>query len=185
MYEANVIAIKRIKDLLSWTAFVAGLQLVYYFIFNYNVAYALTNNETSKSSALGLGIPILAAVILLAYAYLNGKNIGKAYHPDMVRPKEGGPKMPKKLNKSQRNEYQATLRKITGSIEGMLIVSAVATAYWCIYLVMIRLDFELIKNASIYQILGYKYAGIILLIISTVLTIITTVSAIRLKKLNA
>lgn len=184
MHEEIISLITKIRNLLSTTTFISIVLLAYYFMFNYNIAAEIAAKDASKNTALGLAIPVLAAVIVFAYSHICKKNIVKSYKPVMVRPNEGGPKVPKKMNKSHRKEFHASLVKITGSIEGMLIVNTMTLAYWTVYILMNHITYDLFGNISYYVVMAYKYGGIVVLAVCTVLLIIATKYSIKLRKLS-
>jgi ADP-ribosylglycohydrolase len=167
MSEFKTSLILKTRIFLAITGVMALGSMCYYLMFNINVAAVITVKHASGSTALGLALPVLVSVIVMAYSYLDMRNMQRLGQPEMKRTKSGELK-PKKLNREEKKEFEEKVRSAANSITGILVVDVVGLAYWIMYMNKVPLLHSVLATLNTYEMLMYQYLGTALLVIGTI-----------------
>lgn len=159
--------ILKTRIFLAVTGAAALGSMCYYLMFNINVAAIAATKHSSGITVLGLALPVLVSVIVMAYSYLDMRNMQRLGTPEMKRTKSGELK-PKKLNREEKQEFLDKVRSAANSIAGILVVDLVGLVYWVMYMNKIPISHAVLVNLNSYELLMYQYLGTALLAVGTV-----------------
>jgi amino acid transporter len=148
-----------------------------------NVALLLETNKTSHGSAIAIAVPVLAAVIIAAYSFIDYKRIVKLADIDYAIPQAGREKV-KKKTKSEKTAYNKEANGLASSVQGILITSVIGTIIWVVFVTRVGFSSAINNIGSPYAVLAYKYLGTVLMILSVITSAIATYFAKRIRAFN-